>query len=421
MATVTWKGDAPPVAQVSTITPANVNIGNTFTLTINGRAITYTAAAATVADVTAGIVALVAASLIPEFSEVTAADNTTNVTLTANTPGKPFTQTSSASGGTATFTTSATTANSGPNNWDVAGNWSGGSVPVSSDDVYIPPDSSDILYGLAQSAVALTSLTVALGVKIGLPRVSETGYVEYRARYLAIQTTTLTIGRGQTNGSGSADQRIDLGDHTTTIQVDATGNPESDAYPSLEIKGGGTNTLTATILKGNVGMALEPSDTTKAVLVLGEHGAADADCVFTYGSGLTVTTVTMYSGTVQPAPTYPPANLTVTSTWTQYGGLATWVNKMPVGNVGLYDCKVVLVGTLSATFANTLTLGPAAIFDCTDLASGTLSTNAIVVYAGASFLDPNKAITASTGMTFQKCRVADVTLDIGLGRTIVVS
>jgi len=51
MATANALFRAKARAEVKTITPANVNIGNTFSYTINGKTVTVTATAATVANV----------------------------------------------------------------------------------------------------------------------------------------------------------------------------------------------------------------------------------------------------------------------------------------------------------------------------------------------------------------------------------
>ena len=100
MTTKIFRGDATAIAQVTRITPAAVEIGDTFTLTINGKTITVTATAATVANVVTLLVAAVNNTSIPEFLEVTAtADGTTSVLLTANTAGVPFVVTASASNG----------------------------------------------------------------------------------------------------------------------------------------------------------------------------------------------------------------------------------------------------------------------------------------------------------------------------------
>jgi len=83
----------PAVAQVSTVTPANVEIGDTFTAAINGTAINFTATVATVANVTAGLTAAINGSA--ENGNVTAVDQTTHVEITSDAAGTAFTLTSS--------------------------------------------------------------------------------------------------------------------------------------------------------------------------------------------------------------------------------------------------------------------------------------------------------------------------------------
>src|SRR5262245_4886201 len=97
MANRIFRGDAPPVAQVTKITPANVLIGDEFTITCNGKSITYIAQANTSADVVQGLIALLTASTIPELTEFVAAASSDNIfiTLPATTPGVPLTVTSS--------------------------------------------------------------------------------------------------------------------------------------------------------------------------------------------------------------------------------------------------------------------------------------------------------------------------------------
>jgi len=73
MATVRWTPQASAVAQESRATPANVEIGDVFTLKIGGVTIaTFTAAAATVANVTAGLAAAWATSSHPYATAITA-------------------------------------------------------------------------------------------------------------------------------------------------------------------------------------------------------------------------------------------------------------------------------------------------------------------------------------------------------------
>lgn len=94
-----WRGDAQPRAQITTITPANVEIGDVFTLTINRKDISVTATAATVANVVGLLVAAIGQynNDIAEFAEISAAaaSGNTHVILTGPVDGKPFTVTTS--------------------------------------------------------------------------------------------------------------------------------------------------------------------------------------------------------------------------------------------------------------------------------------------------------------------------------------
>lgn len=94
-----WRGDAPAVAQVSRITPGSVEIGDTFSVTINGKSVTVTATAATAASVVALLVSAIAASNLPEFREVVASADSGTLLLTAATAGRPFIATASAGNG----------------------------------------------------------------------------------------------------------------------------------------------------------------------------------------------------------------------------------------------------------------------------------------------------------------------------------
>lgn len=94
-----WRGDAPAVAQVVTVTPANVESGDVFSLAMNGKSVSVTAATASASAVVDSLAAAITASSHPEFAEITAIASGGVLTLTANTAGVPFTVTGSASNG----------------------------------------------------------------------------------------------------------------------------------------------------------------------------------------------------------------------------------------------------------------------------------------------------------------------------------
>jgi hypothetical protein len=402
-----WRGDAPAVAQVNTVTPASVTIGNVFTLTINGKTVSFTATAATVANVTAGLVAAVAASTIAEFQEVTAADNTTNLTLTANTAGRPFTQTSSSATGSGSaghsLTTSTSTANSGPNNWDVAANWSLGAVPVNSDDVFIADSDVDILYGLGQSAVTLTSLNIAASFtgKIGLPQVNESGgYYEYRSRYLNVLATTVNIGYGE--GSGSGRLLLDLGANATTLIITSTGSPVDQAIPALCVKGSGS-TYTPTILSGSVGFAVETGQTATLDTV-----TVSGDSTVMLGSGCTLTTVTVNAGVV-----------TMNSGATTLNVVAGEVHVL-AGAVTTLNVDGGTVFYRSTGTITTLKVGTEATIDFTrDPRARTVS--ACTVETTGTIIDTYKSVTWTTGIDLIRCSLSEVTIDLGTHVTITPS
>lgn len=224
MATRIWRGSAPAVAHEYAITPANVNIGNTFTVSFaSGRAYTFTATAATVANVTAGLVALLQASDDPLVSEITYEDATTKIRATGP-PGVPVALSSSASGGTATNTTTTVTAATGPNFWDEADNWHGGVVPASGDTVIAETD-VPILYHIdngsvnLNAAAALAELRIGGGQVVGLPEYDERGYSNrgYRPTYLECPATILNV------RSDGGLLKFDTIDAATTVNVFLTG------------------------------------------------------------------------------------------------------------------------------------------------------------------------------------------------------
>lgn len=296
MATRRWVGNAPAKAQINTITPANVGIGNTFTVTINAKAITFTATAGTVANVTAGLTALLRASEWGEFTEITWTDSTTHITATANTAGKPFTQTSSATGGTATNTTATTTASSGPNDLNLAANWSGTTLPTTGDDVIFDNSDIDVLYNLSALS-AETMLTVLVDRtfrgRIGLPEINEDGdeYVEYRAQYLTWGATTQTV-----NTAGPR-CKISNAAVQTALTIDSEGQSE-DELPCILWKGTHASNV-VTVLRGDVGVAFYGGESAViATLTIGFQDSQTSDATVYVGTPTTLTTVTMHGGDV---------------------------------------------------------------------------------------------------------------------------
>jgi len=295
MGTLRFVGKQRKVAQVNNITPASVGIGNTFSVVINGKTVTFTATATTVANVTAGLKALLSAATEPEFTEITWADATTHITGTAGTPGKPFTQTSSAAGGTATLVTSTSTANKSPEDWNDAVNYSTAALPVDADDLVLDAGANNgALWNAGSlSGVALTSLTVLNGFELdgGLSDLDDDGeqYSQYRPTYLAIGVTTVTIGDTTGLGVGSGLFKLNTGTGQTLVNVFVTGQPRESLTPAFVWKG----THAANVFNlnaGSVGVALLGGEVaTIATLRI-------SDGTMVCGAGVTLGTITQTGG-----------------------------------------------------------------------------------------------------------------------------
>ncbi len=299
MATRRWVGRARPIPQVTPLTPGSVSVGSTFTVTINRKAVTYTATAATVANAVAGIADACASMTEPEFAELSFEDSTTVVTVTGPADGRPFTLTLSAGGtGSPTFTQTTTTSPSGPNWFNVAANWSENSVPASTDDVFFDGGPS-CLYGLDNNTITLASLTVTPnfpeGSEIGLPRTNGTnanGYPEYRDQRLRIGATVCQI------DTASRRIRLDLDTDQTALTVFNTGSPNEGDVAALDVIGTNSSS-TANILKGSVAIAGLAGETAQFASVrVAVRTQREGDANVLLGSGLTVATVEQTGGAV---------------------------------------------------------------------------------------------------------------------------
>lgn len=433
MSELIWKGGALAIKQVATIVVSGTwATSDTATITINGKDLVLTAGAAvTTANIASALSAAINATSatngvigtetrnvggqeIPELREVVATVNSSTVTVTANTAGKPFTiseTVDTAGDGDLTLTLEATAA-TGPNHWDNADNWSGGAVPQSSDDVVIDQTGQyDILYGLAQSAVTLTSLTITNGFtkKIGLPKVNKDSaqypYPEYRDTYLAVSATTLTI-HGEGQGSGRI--KIDLGANASTMGIQANGQSAETGVPSVLIQGT-TTTNVARVTKGDVGFAFFDGESAHlATLEVGYVTNLAGDSTVRCGDGCDLgdATIKQTGGTL----TTETANGTGTVTQTGgtfYAGGGAHASITASGTV-FYNS----VGTLT-----TLNVYSGATVDFRQ-ATGAVTVTDTNMYRGSSLYDPSKRVTFTNAIDLEGCGLSDVTLDLGQHLTI---
>ena len=409
MATLVWRGDAPAVSQVTTWAFGGTwEATDLVKVTINGKTVSVTAdstLANTVIDNVAAALTALSAALHPEFAEIAWSRSGGNLVGTAVTAGQTFTAavtTTESDGGSADGQTigSATlaTASAAPNDWSTAGNWSTGAVPVDGDDVHFEHSSIDVLYGLNQSGVQLASLRIGQSYtgKIGLPRTSDAGYIEYRAAYLAIGAAVIHIGDGV--GAGSSRIKLDTGADQTALHIHDAGSPAESDLESVLWKGTHADNV-INLSKGSLGVAVLPSETaTIATLNLGYRDNVIGDATARLGSGVTLTTINKSGGALEIN-----SNLT---TLTQTDGETT----IAAGAVTTLNVRGGAVRYNSTGACGTANVAAAATLDFSrDLRAKTVTTTN--KYGDGRVRDPFKVVTFTNGID---CEESDLsTLELG--------
>lgn len=426
MATVVWKGAVRAVAQVTDwVFGGTWETSDVITVTIGSKSVSTTAGSATIATLLSSLATTLNAVTDPEFSSITWSANSTTLTGTADTAGVPFTATiatTETGGGAADAqtidgTTSSTGTNStactGPNFANVAGNWVGGSLPVDSDTVIFADSSVDVLYGLDLNGVTPAAIYIdsTYTGRIGLPVYNTTAgatYHEYRDRYLKFcnsgDATNTAIYIGQGNGPGSGRINLDCGTGQTTVLVQRTAPSSDTNQPAFKFKG--THASNAmTVQRGTVGIAFESGNTsTVATLNVGYISNQLGDAVVQCGTGTTLTTVNVSGGSL----TTRSAITTLTVTGGQVEHLAGAVTTLTVEQ-----------GTVNYQSTGTVTnlkVGDGGNFDCRASMSSRTVTN-LELYSGAEYHDPAGTVTATNGFDFVRCSPSEVVWDVVPHRT----
>lgn len=399
MATNRWLGHAAATYYTVTLTVASTTSGHTFITTINGKSITYTAGAAeTTTTIATGIQALLAASVIPEFTEISWTSAAAVVTGTGRIIGRSHTVTKS---GTGTYNLSETQA-TGPSFADNTANWSLGTLPGAGDSVLID-GGPDILYGLnGLSAAAYTIFEVKASFgrgRIGLPyRNTSAGtsnsYVEYRTRYWPM-ATAVPVEIGEGDGDGPIRVNIDI---TTAADVTVwkTGQREDPTVPCVNLKGAGSGTVS--VIDGDVGLAAD--DNTAAITVTtGTHGAG----ILTVGPGATVTTLNHRGGEVLNYGATPTV-VQRGGTYRLYGTAATAFTMDPEP-----DAATVLEWRAGGTIGTLTARGQPGrqppFIDCSLDPRAKTVTNGTIT-GGARVNDPDGTVTMSNPLTSDAASLA---------------
>jgi hypothetical protein len=396
MPTNRWRGDAPAVAQVQTVTIGTNDVATTYKVTINGKTVSVPGNAGGASSTAADLAnAIKGASVPQEFNEIAWTVATTVVTGTAAKPGKPFTLSVAASGGTGTISTSVTTAGSGPNDAGIAANWSSGSLPATGDDIVFDTGASDVLYGLDQHAVTPNSISVLPGFtgKIGLATVNADNaaatYFEYRPQYLQYGTTGVGGTVNVTVSGGGGRIKLDQGSAPAIWNILNSAQRLESGVPAVLLKGANAaNALN--VNRGDVGVAFFGGETaTLVALNVGFETNPAGDSAVWLGSGVTLANAAI----VQTGGSLTINSATSgTAAITQYDGLLTLQAGAQTGLAVLGGtCVFNSTGTLGGT---TVVANSGLIDFSQDLRAKTV-TNPVNLYgAKAGIKDPNKVVSA---------------------------
>jgi hypothetical protein len=293
MAIVEWKGTAMPVAQVTTVTVAGtVLAGELWSVTVGQKTVSTTGHTA-VGDVADALVELLGGTE-PELAEMDWEADAGVITGTAATAGIPVVVSCTTDSASGTITAAEVTAATGPNFVDNVENWSGGALPVDSDDIIFGTADEGPKYALDaidDVTPALLRITPQCDYDIGLPQSNPSGYREYRDRYLELLGATNVVIESESRGI----VRLNFGSAQFSAQVISTGNSTESGIPAVCFLGTHANNSIEQN-DGDVGVAAYPgeSSTIKTVRLTGG--------TLTCGSGVTLdgtgSTLTLTGGTL---------------------------------------------------------------------------------------------------------------------------
>jgi hypothetical protein len=272
-------------------------------------------------------------------------------------------------------------------NWSTATNWSGGTVPVNSDDVYLENGSRDITLGLAQSAVALASLNIAQ---------SWTGAVGSASAYLAIGATKARIGyhdNGTSQPAGSGRIKVDFGSSNVAVVIEntATTPTDTDLAPVRLLLN--HSSATVEVRNGTVGIAATYETETSTV---GEVSVTGSAASLKMSDGVTITTLNTKAGNVVANGALPALE--------QTGGTLTVNGSGAVGSA-VVDGGTFIHRTTGAT--TTLAIGRAGTADLSQDARAKTVANC-TMQAGATLLANTgnpASVTFTNGIDLVRCNL----------------
>jgi hypothetical protein len=393
------------------------------TATIGSKTISIVAGSTTIATVIDNVVTELNNSNDPEFEEVTWSRSGNYLVGTADEEGIPFTCTlgttetggggsdSQTIDGTALGSTgTSTTACTGPNFANVAGNWSGATLPVDGDTIIFADSDVSCLYGLDNNGVTPAAIyfDASYTGTIGLPVYNENGYYESRDRFLrygnSTDATNMQVVVGQGEGGGSSRIKFNAGTGQVTVTVLSTGQPETDSEKAFEFIGTHASNE-VNVSSGSVGIALHAgSAATVPTLRVGYQTNVESDSSVLCGLGATLTTVTQAGGTLETRSNITTLTLSG-GEHVKAAGTVTTLN----ANGGVY------IHNSTGTVTTIVAASGAEVDFSRDLRTKTVTN--FTVNAGSTLKDPHGVVTYTNGIIFNRCRPSDVEWEAAINKT----
>lgn len=374
MAKLVFIGAAQAISQIDTITLAGTFASTeTVTIKVAEKLVKYTCGSGeTPTTVATALLALCQASTDPEFGEITWTSAAGVITATSD-PGVPVTITTSDTAASGSSTLASVQAATGPNHWNNAANWSTGSVPANTDEVYFEDDTLAAMYGLP-SSLTLNKMEIRLG-QIGIPDRNPAGYSEYRTKRAIIGCVNVIIGVSQ--GVGPSLVRLDLSTSVAIVAVFGSKSRTDVAAIDLLTNDSGA---TVSIISGQVGIAMGGDETSTLASARVASGGA-----LVLGGGVTITTLLSAGNTVISAAV---TTLTVDSGTTTLSGSAAVTNLNVRGGTVVHKTS----GTVTSA-----EVGPGVLDASQDIRARTITD--LELRKGGQFDDPYNSITVTNGIT----------------------
>lgn len=410
MGNLAWIGNAPAVAQVATATFATYDATTTRTITIGGVGIgqldsggNLTAALAALATTLNG--ALVSGVAHPYFSTITWSSDATHIIGTATTAGVPFVFAGSVSGGTGTVSNAYTvsTASAGPSDWSTPANWSTGAIPVIGDTIILSNNSTNIAYGLDQSAVTGVTLrseqsyTGRVGLDYTVFTTGADGIAnvasrpEYRTTELNLGATIWTHGDSAGIGSLTGSQRFILRTGTGNCQatiINTASISADNGRPCVRWRGvNASSVLNVRAAPGGFGVAAEQAADVATFLTLNCTDATGQARIVT-GLGITATNLISSGGTHVFRWNVKPTTLTVSGGNVRTEGAA---------GIGTINCNGGVITSNNTGLIDLLNANAGTVSFLGSSNARTVTT--INVVSGASVMYDNSALIITNEIT----------------------